>query len=285
MRKRLLLHLVVWLAVLCGAAAGPLHVRVHAQGGSGTALPDLTGPVNDTAGVIDPESAARIDRLSRDLLAATGDVIVVATRPRVAPFMDIRELAVRWFENNGKGIGAKDSDAAVLVVLAVDDREVWIEVGYGLEGAITDGFAGSTSRQVMVPHFRQGRYGDGLYAGVVEIARRIAAERGVSLDDLPPAPRAVPPSREGGIPGWVIIVAIFVLMAVMNSSGGGGSAGMRRRRGRRWGGPWSGWGGFGGGMTGGGFGGGGFGGGSFGGGGFGGFGGGASGGGGGGARW
>src|SRR5690606_29441770 len=246
---------------------------------SDLSLPDLTQPVNDTAGVIDAASAARIDRLSRDLQAATGDVIVVATRPQVAPFMDIRELAVRWFENNGKGIGEKDTDAAVLIVLASDDREVWIEVGYGLEGAITDGFAGSTSRQVMVPHFRQGRYGDGLYAGVVEIARRIAAERGVSLDDRPPAPRAVPPSPEGGIPGWVIIVAIFVLMAVMNSSGGGGSAGMRRRRGRRWGGPWSGWGGFGGGMTGGGFGGGGFGGGSFGGGGFGGFGGGASGGG------
>src|SRR5690606_20721952 len=189
-----------------------------------------------------------------------------------------RELAVRWFENNGKGIGEKDTDAAVLIVLASDDREVWIEVGYGLEGVITDGFAGSTSRQVMVPLFREGRYGEGLYAGVVEIARRIAEERGVSLDNLPPARRAAPTLRDGGIPPWAIILAIFILMAILNSSGGGGAAGMRGRRGRGRGGPWSGWGGFGGGMIGGGFGGGGFGGGSFGGGGFGGFGGGASGG-------
>jgi uncharacterized protein len=261
-------------------AALGLVLWIVSPGGAQPALPDLTQPVNDFAGVIDPQSAARIDRLSRDLQAATGDVIVVATRQQVAPFMDIRELAVRWFENNGRGIGARGSDAGVLVVLAVDDREVWIEVGYGLEGAITDGFAGSTSRQVMIPHFREGRYGDGLYAGAVEIARRIAAERNVSLENLPAA-RAVPSRDEAAIPPWVIILAVFLFMALMNTVGGGsgGAAGMRRRRGRHWGGPWSGWG------MGGGMGSGGFGGGGFGGGGFGGFGGGRSGGGGGGGRW
>lgn len=246
-------------------------------------LPDLTQPVNDTAGVIDAESAAKIDRLVRDLQAATGDVIVVATRKQIAPFMDIRELAVKWFENNGKGIGTREGDAGVLVLLAVDDREVWIEVGYGLEGAITDGFAGSTSRQVMIPYFRDGRYGEGLHAGVVEIARRIAAERNVSLDNLPAA--RAPAPTEFRIPLWVIVLGIFILMTVINSAGGGGSSSARRGRRGTWGGPWSGWGGFGGGMSTGGFGGGSFGGGSFGGGGFGGFGGGGSGGGGGGGRW
>lgn len=247
-------------------------------------LPDLTQPVNDTAGVIDAASAARIDRLSRDLQAATGDVIVVATRQQVAPFMDVRELAVKWYENNGRGIGNRDSDAGVLVLLAVDDREVWIEVGYGLEGAITDGFAGSTSRTVMVPYFREGRYGEGLYAGVVEIARRIAAERNVALDNLPVA-RTRPAPEGFRIQPWMIVLGIFILMSIINSAGGGGTASARRHRRGTWGGPWSGWGGFGGGMSSGGFGGGGFGGGSFGGGGFGGFGGGSSGGGGGGARW
>lgn len=263
--------LVLWLLLPVSGVAQP-------------ALPDLTQPVNDVAGIIDADSAARIDRLSRDLQAATGDVIIVATRQQIAPFMDIRELANEWYENNGKGIGNRDTDAGVLVVLAVDDREVWIEVGYGLEGAITDGFAGSTSRQVMIPHFREGRYGAGLYAGVVEIARRIAAERNVSLDNLPA--RQAPPSTEFRIPLWAIVLGIFILMTIVNASGGGGgSAGMRRGRRGTWGGPWSGWGGFGGGMSTGGFGGGSFGGGSFGGGGFGGFGGGASGGGGGGGRW
>lgn len=247
------------------------------------ALPALTQPVNDFANVIDPASKARLDDLIRRLHAATGDTIVVATRDAIAPFADERELAVTWFENGGRGIGDKDKDAGVLFLLAPKDRAVWIEVGYGLEGAITDGFAGSVSRQVMAPLFREGRYGEGLLAGVTTVAERIAKERNVSLGDLP---RPEPARRQGtGIPLWVIILLI-VLFLWLSSRGGGGSG--HRRRGRAdsmWGPSWSGWGtGMSGGRSGG-FGGGSFGGGNFGGGGFGGFGGGMSGGGGGGARW
>ena len=65
------------------------------------------------------------------------------------------------FENGGRGIGIKGKDNGLLVLLAVDDRQVWIEVGYGLEPYITDGFSGETSRQTMVPYFKQGDYGGG----------------------------------------------------------------------------------------------------------------------------
>lgn len=268
-----LLSMVLGLAVLLASDA-PLAAQ--------EALPPLTQPVHDFANVIDAASESRLDALIRRLEAATGDTIIVATRPTIAPFADERELAVRWFENGGRGIGDKEKDAGVLFVLVPNDRAVWIEVGYGLEGVITDGFAGSTSRDLMLPFFRQGRYGDGVLAGVTAVAERIAKERNISLGALPDAPRTVRP-RSTGIPSWLIIV-MLVLFLLLSSRGGGGRGG-RRRPGSMWGPAWSGWG------TGtmiggmGGFGGGSFGGGSFGGGGFGGFGGGMSGGGGGGGRW
>ncbi|WP_396625451.1 TPM domain-containing protein [Luteitalea sp.] len=266
---------VAWLWVLAGAPAS-------AQG----TLPPLTAPVNDFAGVIDPASKARLDDLIRRLQAATGDVIIVATRDTIAPFADERELAVKWYENGGRGIGSKDKDAGVLFVLLPKDRRVWVEVGYGLEGTITDGFSGSVSRQLMAPLFREGRYGDGLVAGVTAVAERIAKERGKTLGDLPPPPQVR--QSQGGIPLWLIIVLLLLFLWLSSRSSGGGGPSSRYRRGRTgsmWGPAWSGWGtGMTTGGTMGGFGGGSFGGGSFGGG-FGGFGGGMSGGGGGGSSW
>ena len=93
----------------------------------------------------------------RALQQATGDVVVVATVETFAPFGDIREYAVKMFENRGRGIGEKGKDNGLLVLLAVKERQVWIEVGYGLEQFITDGFAGETSREFMAPEFRQRR--------------------------------------------------------------------------------------------------------------------------------
>ncbi len=246
------------------------------------ALPPLDKPVNDFANVIDAASESRLDTLIRKLHSATGDTIVVATRPGIAPFADERELAVQWFANRGRGIGDQEKDTGVLVVLVPNDRAVWIEVGYGLEGAITDGFSGSTSRNLMAPFFREGRYGDGLVAGVTAVAQRIAEERHVSLGDLPAVERPVARRSSRGIPLWAILLLFFVVMWLSGRGGGGPGGRGRGRRGSMWGPAWSGWGT---GMSTGGFGGGSFGGGSFGGGGFGGFGGGMSGGGGGGARW
>ncbi|MGI8673501.1 MAG: TPM domain-containing protein [Luteitalea sp.] len=202
-------------------------------------LPTLTAPVNDFANVIDPASEARLADLIRRLHGATGDTIVVATRPELAPFADERELAVKWFANNGQGIGDKEQDAGVLFVLAPKDRAAWIEVGYGLEGAITDGFAGSTTREVMIPLFRDGRYGDGLLAGVTAVAQRIAQERNVTLADLPEAPRAAQRSSRG-MPLWLLVLMLFLWMALSSRGGGPGSS--ARRRGSMWGAGWSGWG-------------------------------------------
>jgi uncharacterized protein len=250
-------------------------------------LPELTGPVNDFAHVIDSANAAEIDRMSRALQQKTGDAVVVVTVPTIEPYGDINEYAVKLFENHGKGIGEKGKDNGVLVVLAMKERKVKVEPGYGLEEFITDGFSGEVSREVMAPELRQGRYGAGLRAGVERIVGRIAQARGVTLDGVR-VPTAASRSRGGGTPiSFGVILLIFFAVLIISRIGGGPG---RRRRGYWGGGPWSGWssgvGPFGGGWRGGGFGGfgGGGGGGGFGGG-FGGFGGGRSGGGGGGASW
>ena len=246
-------------------------------------LPELTRPVNDFAGVVRSDAAAEIARQIEALQQATGDVVVVVTTPTFAPFGDIRQYAVKLFENHGRGIGEKGKDNGLMVLLAVNDRRVWIEVGYGLEGFITDGFSGETSRDVMAPAFRQGDYSGGLRAGVERLIGRIADGRGVKLDGVQPVrPTRASRGRNGSTASIIFIVIVLIIMVLNGISGGG----PRYRRGGFWGGRggWSGWNSGVGPFGGGGFGGGGFGGGGFGGG-FGGFGGGRSGGGGGGAGW
>lgn len=251
------------------AAAGP-------QASAGE-LPALTQPVNDFANVIDSGSTRELERLIRELEAKTGDVMVVATVPNLQPYGDIREYAVKLFENRGRGIGRKGQDNGLLILLAPNDRRVRVEVGYGLEQWITDGFAGETSRDFMTPELRQGRYGPGLLAGATRIAARIAQGRNVVLTGVEPLRER---RRGGRAPisiAWIIL--FFILIAIVSRLGGGPGRSVRR-----WGrSGWSGWssgvGPFGGGFGGGRFGGGGFGGG------FGGFGGGRSGGGGGGSSW
>ena len=263
----------VFLLVLALVAIAPV-APVLAQ----PPPPELTRPVNDFAGVIDAASETEIERRILELKKATGDVVVVATIETFAPYADTREYAVKMFENRGRGIGDKGKDNGLLVLLAVKDRRVWVEVGYDLEQFITDGFAGEVSRNDMTPFFARGEYGPGLQAGGTRIIGRIAQGRGVTLSTVPmPAP--APDSSSGiQLSPWVIF-AIIIVFILMNSAGGRRSR--MQRGGTHWGrGGWSGWnsgvGPFGGGgrIGGGGFGGG-----------FGGFGGGRSGGGGGGAGW
>jgi uncharacterized protein len=242
-------------------------------------LPALVAPVNDFASVLDPTTERRLDAVIRALHQASGDVVVVTTVDTFAPYGDIREYAVKMFENGGRGIGERGKDNGLLVVLAVNDRQVWVEVGYDLEEFVTDGFAGEVSRNAMVPEFRRGNYGAGLLAGVTGIAQRIADRRNVTLEGVPAAGRTTAPQVG---PGGAVLLAIFVIFMVVNAIAarlGGGRGNLSRR----WGGHRRGWssgvgpfgGGFGGGFgSGGGFGGG-----------FGGFGGGRSGGGGGGGGW
>ena len=244
-------------------------------------LPALTQPVNDFAHVIDPSTAAALDARIRALKNASGDVVIVATVPTIGSYGSIEEYAVKLFEK--AGIGDKKLDNGLLVLVAMQERKIRIEVGYGLEEYVTDGFAGQTIRDDMLPEFRAGRVPQGILAGTTRVIQRVADKRGVTLTNVPLLPERT--SNKSHAPNlFAILIIIFIVISILRRIGGGGGSNRFSGRGYRRG-PWSGWGGaigtFGGGWGRGGFGGGfGGGGGGGGGGGFGGFGGGSSGGGG-----
>jgi uncharacterized protein len=165
-------------------AAHPLSGMSAAQlaaGGAQVAPPKLTARVNDFAGVLDAAAEAAIETVSGKLQAATGDVLIVATVKTRKPLPSIAAYALEMFKNHGRGIGERTRDNGLLLVLAVDDREVRIEVGYGLEKIISDRFADQTVQKTMIPVLKQGDLGGGLLAGARRLAQRLADARGVAL--------------------------------------------------------------------------------------------------------
>ncbi len=178
---------------LSGVAASSWRWSPPTRGAAGATgadrRPSTTSPESSTHA-----SERELDRRIQALQRASGDVVVVATVPTFQPYADIREYAVKMFENQGRGIGERGKDNGLLIVVAVEDRKVGIEVGYGLEGFVTDGFAGQTIREAILPQFRQGQYGRGLLAGTTRVIGRIAEGRGVQLQDVPPDGRGAEPS-------------------------------------------------------------------------------------------
>ena len=215
MTNRIARHAALWLWLVCVAPCA-LASEARAQ----PAPPLLTAPVSDVANVIDDGSEREMERRIRALQAASGDVVVVATVPTFKPYADIEEYAVKMFENGGRGIGDKGKDNGLLIVVAVEDRRIKIEVGYALEEFITDGFAGETIRDEMTPQFRNGNYGAGLLAGSTRIINRIAEGRGVTLQNVPRQTTARR-STGNGFPWWILVL---IIIAIANSR--------RRRRGR-----------------------------------------------------
>jgi uncharacterized protein len=158
-----------------------------------SAVPALTGRVVDTADILSPETEAR---LAEQLAAAedsTGAQVAVLTVPALQS-ESIEELAVRVFNTWGLGDAARDD--GVLLLIARDDRELRIEVGYGLEGQITDSRAGRVIRDVIVPRFRDGDFDGGVSDGVSAITGLLDGtyslpEGGGSGSDHPPWPIAL----------------------------------------------------------------------------------------------
>lgn len=261
--------LLAGLALLATAPAGPARA-------AGQPFPESRGYLSDFAEIVDPASADSIASLATELREKTGaELAVVTLRDLGGETIDPVATALfrQW------GVGRQGHDDGVLVLLALAERKVRIEPGYGVEGVLPDGRCGAIVRRVMGPDLSAGRYGPGLLAGARAVAGVIAAERGVTIVGSISPPVDGRSGKEA--PAWVLLVMfvtmlLFVMAASRAASRFGGHGPYRDwRAGRR--GSHDPWGGFGGGSGGmGGFGGGGGGGG----GGFGGFGGGRSGGGG-----
>ncbi len=211
------------------------------------AVPPLTGPVVDTAGLLSPGDARRLSELARSARARE-DGQGVQLQYLVVPSLEgdpIEDYSIRVAES--WKIGTKGKDNGLLVTVAVQDRAWRIEVGGGLEGEIPDALARRIGDQIIVPAFRGGRYADGLY----DAGAQLLTLAGVAPEDVQAHAR----SRRRGVTrlpsGAGVLIAIFVVLWIVSNVFRG--FGPRRRRSMWWGGgPWIGGGGLGGGGFGGG---------------------------------
>lgn len=240
-------------------AAGLLLAGLVA--GQEPSIPQPIGYVNDFADVIDPEMEQQITEVCRELDEKTGTEITVATFPDISD-ASIDDFTTRVFEQWMPG--QKGIDNGILILDAIEQRQIRIEIGYGLEPVIPDAVAGRIRREIMTPFLSKNRRGEAYFQGVAALAQLVAKEEDVELESLKGQRAPQPEGRSSrGLPKPLLM---FIVTAMILSFVGRSSRG----RGYREGGPWIGGGPF---IGGGGFGGGG-------GGGFGGFGGGGSGGGG-----
>lgn len=171
------------------------------------AVPPLQTRVTDLTGTLSAVHIAELEQQLAAFEAKKGAQIAVLMVPTVQP-ETIEQYAVRAFEQ--WKLGRKGVDDGVLLVIAKDDRKLRIEVGYGLEGVLTDATSKRIISDDVVPQFRQGDFSAGVVAGVSRIMRVVDGEA------LPP-PAAAPRSGPGNLsfnPEWLI--AGFVLFGMIN---------------------------------------------------------------------
>ncbi len=145
---------------------------------AGEELPDPRGFVNDYAGVLTAEERGQLDAITGTLEQASSIEMGIAIVDSVAP-RDSKGYAVDLFAK--WGIGKKGKDNGVLILLAMQERRVEIEVGYGLEPVLTDSRAGRLLDTYAVPQFRQGRMGAGLVALAEAVARVVTGAEDAEL--------------------------------------------------------------------------------------------------------
>jgi uncharacterized protein len=155
-----ILTLMIFISVLIAA------VRADPK------FPDLTGPVVDAAGVLGGD-AAELEARLRAFEQSSGKQVAVATVPSLEGY-DIRDYGNRMFRQ--WKLGDEKRDDGVLILVAPNERKVSIEVGYGLEGDLTDAISRIIIEHAMVPRFKAGDYGGGVAAGFEDIKKVIGGE-------------------------------------------------------------------------------------------------------------
>lgn len=131
-------------------------------------VPAMEGRVNDLAGVLDVGSHQRLEQLLAAHEKATGHQFAVLIVPSLEgdPLEDFSIRVVESWK-----LGAEKEDDGLLVLVAMQERKIRIEVGYGLEGEIPDARAGRVISNVMRPHFRRGEVGGGIEEGLIALMR------------------------------------------------------------------------------------------------------------------
>ncbi|MBM7582574.1 uncharacterized protein JOD02_001431 [Caldicoprobacter guelmensis] len=200
--------------------------------------------VNDYANILDADAKEHILRVAEELEDTTTAQVVVVTVEGIDD-RPLEEYTLGLFRK--WGIGQKGKDNGVLIFVDVQGRQSRIEVGYGLEGVLTDGKTGRIQDEYMIPFFRQGRYSQGIVAGFNAIVNEIYKEYGyidkLVGDDMlleEPSLPAEQPEEDGFSLSrfilWLVLVVAFIFFdfaffrgaitsTVFRSRGGGGYGG------------------------------------------------------------
>lgn len=236
-----------------------LVLSLAAPAWSAPSFPKLDGRVTDAAGILPADTRVGLDAKLAALEKATTIQLVVATVPNLQGY-EIDEYGYQL--GRAWGIGQKGSSNGALLIVAPNERKVRIEVGYGLEGVLTDALTSQIIRRNIVPSFKAGDMAGGVTGGtdaLIKLLELPADQRQQAALDAAAAEQQR--SNGGGGFGaivWLVIIILWIVIAVSRSKrgrrsgpviiwgpgmGGGGSWG---------GGGGGGWGGGGGGFGGGG---------------------------------
>lgn len=186
-------------------------------------LPALTGRVVDEAGVLAPEAKTRLGDALAAHERATGDQVVVATVPSLQG-LTIEEFANRLFR--AWGLGGAERDDGVLLLVAPSERKVRIEVGYGLEGTVTDAASSILIQSLILPRFRAGDLPGGIEAGTTALLDLLGTDGAATASDWP-SERPAGAGQEIPWPMLMLfaVVAFILLSRMLQSRAAGGRRG------------------------------------------------------------
>jgi uncharacterized protein len=142
-------------------------------------IPYLSGRVVDQAAILSAQARERLAVMVQAHERARGNQIVVLTVPTLGG-KSVEDYAVRVFEE--WKLGSLGKDNGVLILVVPQDRRVRLEVGYGLEGMLTDATASRIIRDLMTPRFREGNYDVGIEAGITAVIQILEGSHSAGAD-------------------------------------------------------------------------------------------------------
>ena len=178
-------------------------VSAQAQG----TLPKPGGRVSDFANVIDAATEADLDRRLDQLERQTSSEVAVVTITSLNG-VPVEDYALQLFKE--WGIGQAKTDNGVLVLVAPNEREMRIEVGYGLEGILPDGLAGQIIRENFIPRFRDDDYNGGIRDGVARVIEVVEKQQVLSAEEL----AKFNDTSNADAPVWIIIPFMGLFVAI-----------------------------------------------------------------------
>ncbi|WP_414709822.1 TPM domain-containing protein [Reyranella sp.] len=177
-------------------------------------FPPLTGRVVDQAGIIPPQTRRALDAKLADLETKSGIQLVVAT-VKSLDGLEIEPYANDLFRTWKLGEKAKNN--GVLLLVAPNERRVRIEVGYGLEGTLTDALSKVIITNAIAPRFKAGDFGDGIVRGVDDIITVLTTD--ASEWQKRPSLRLDRQDEPGPL-SWIVVAGLIGLVVLLVVSPG-----------------------------------------------------------------